>query len=230
MKKKIKTKHKQIDIFKIIITVFVIFIILLFVLMKLIKFQIKNYINTNKQSNSIVLQKSFIITNESGSIKMEVPIKPASVGNIKFEKSPVHTPRPTPTKLIKKQYESENNTFNYLFKQIETKDQIYKIDIEAAKFLYDSGKAIFIDTRNNAEYQESHIKGAISIPTNATPEEINNLKNILTGKVLVTYCHGIGCHLSDKVAYKLYDMGYRNIAIFFSGWNTWNEYNYPIEK
>lgn len=227
MKKKVKTKYKQIKTFKIFIPIF---IILLFVFIKLTELQIKNFTNTNKQSNSIVIQKSFIITNEDGSIKKKVPIKPASIGNIKFEKSLVYTPRSTFNNLTKKQHKSKNNAFNYLFKQIKTKDQIYKIDIEAAKFLYDSGKALFVDARNNVEYQESHIKGAISIPANATPEEINKLKNILTGKVLVTYCHGIGCHLSDKVANKLYDAGHRNITIFFNGWNTWNEKNYPIEK
>ncbi|MCX8093923.1 MAG: rhodanese-like domain-containing protein [Candidatus Goldbacteria bacterium] len=102
--------------------------------------------------------------------------------------------------------------------------------MEEAKLLYDSGKAIFIDARNKAEYQEAHIKGAINIQVDTTPEQIKNLENILKDKILVTYCNGIGCYLSDKVAYKLFDMGYRNIVIFFSGWNKWNEHNLPIEK
>lgn len=228
MKKKAKAKYKHINITKTLF--FVLVIIIVFILIILIKFRIKNFVDIKKQSNSTATQKSFIITNESGSIKKEIPIKPASVGNIKFEKSQRYTPRSTPTILIKNKFEPQNNIFDYLFNRIETKDQIYKIDIDAAKFLYDSGRAIFIDARNHVEFKESHIKGAVSIQTNATPEEINKLKNMLKDKVLITYCHGIGCHLSDRVAYKLYDMGYRNIAIFFGGWNEWNKYNYPIEK
>jgi|DewCreStandDraft_4_1066084.scaffolds.fasta_scaffold03822_10 rhodanese-related sulfurtransferase len=233
MKKKIKKTKKQVNILIIIISIIIFLIILLFTFFKLSKIQIKNYINISKQPNSIVTQKSFVITNESGSIKKEIPINPASVGDIKFE-SPVNvTPRPTFTpviKIIQNEEADKDNNFNYLFKAINSKDEIYKIEIDAAKFLYDSGRAVFIDARSRVEYNESHIKGSISIPTNATPEEINDLKNKLKGKILVTYCHGIGCHLSDKVSYKLFDMGYRNIAIFFGGWNKWNEYNYPVEK
>lgn len=237
MKKNIKKEHKRINIFTIFIPLFIIFIIIVFIFIKLTNFKMKKFLNINKQSNSIVLQKSFVITNETGSIKKEVPIEPASVGDIKFEQPQKFISRPEFTPIIKissspvpAESSSSDNNFNYLFKSINSKDEIYKIDIEAAKFLYDNNKAVFIDARSKVEYKESHIKGAISIPTNATPEEINNFKNILKGKLLVTYCHGIGCHLSDRVAYKLYDMGYRNIAIFFSGWNKWNEYNYPIEK
>ncbi len=237
MNKKKRIKNKHISISNIFITIFIIiFIFFLLFLIKPVILQIKSFININKMSNSIVHQKSFIIMNESGNIKKEVPIKPASVGNIKFEPASKYSPKPTFTPFIKIPEATPENInltkkkFSYLFKTIDSKDEIHKIDIETAKFLYDSGKALFIDARSRVEFKESHIKGAISIPTNATPEEINNLKDTLKGKVLVTYCHGIGCHLSDKVAYKLYDMGYRNIAIFFGGWNLWNEYNYPIEK
>jgi len=237
MKKKDKIKHKNINILIIVTSIFiVIFISFLLILIKLTNSSIRCFIDNKKQSNSIVTQKSFIISNESGSIKKEIPIKPASVGDIKFEQNSKYMPRPTFTPVIRipstpaADVTLHENKFSCLFKAVDSKDDIYKIDIEAAKFLFDSGKAIFIDARSKVEYKESHIKGAVLIPTNATPEEINNLKNILKGKVLVTYCHGVGCHLSDKVAYKLYDMGYRNIAIFFSGWNIWNEYNYPIEK
>lgn len=231
MKKTIKKTKKQLNILLIIISIIVLVVVSLFIIFKLLKIQ--NYIIKNKQPNSIVTQNSFIITNETGSIKKEVPINPASVGDIKFERPVNITPRPTFTpviKIIQNEEPNKDNNFDYLFKAINSKDDIYKIDIDAAKFLFDSGRAIFIDARSRAEYNEAHITGAVSIPTNATPEEINDLKNKLKGKILVTYCHGIGCHLSDKVAYKLFDMGYRNIAIFFGGWNKWNEYNYPIEK
>jgi len=229
MEKNVKIKQTQSNHSKIIIP-FLIIVILVFILLALLNFHNKFNIDYNKKTKSIVTQKSFIITNESGSIKKEIPIEPPSVGDIKFE-NPVNLPKPTPTNTVIMQIKPQNSgNYNYLFNQIDSKDKIYRLDIASAKFLYDSGNAIFIDARNPKEYRESHIKSAISIPTDATPDEINDLKNVLKGKILVTYCHGIGCHLSDKVAYKLYDMGYRNIAIFFGGWNQWVENNYPVEK
>ena len=115
------------------------------------------------------------------------------------------------------------------FQDIDAKANIHRMDYEDAKYLFDSGKALFIDARGPNEFAEAHIKGSINIPVNTTPEELAKLKNKLQGKVLVTYCHGVGCHLSDKTAYMLFDAGYRKIGIFFGGWPKWNEHKYPID-
>jgi rhodanese-related sulfurtransferase len=113
-------------------------------------------------------------------------------------------------------------------KDVDSKANIHRIDIEDAKYLYDSGRAVFVDARGPNEYLEAHIKGALNVPVNATAADIAKLKDQLTGKIIVTYCHGVGCHLSDKSAYLLYDAGYRKLAIFFGGWPKWNEHKYPI--
>jgi rhodanese-related sulfurtransferase len=113
-------------------------------------------------------------------------------------------------------------------KPVDSKANIYRIDIEDAKYLYEHG-ALFADARGPNEYAEAHIKGAINVPVNSTPADIAKLKDKLAGKLIVTYCHGIGCHLSDKAAYLLYDAGYRKLVIFFGGWPKWNEHKYPIE-
>jgi 3-mercaptopyruvate sulfurtransferase SseA len=47
---------------------------------------------------------------------------------------------------------------------------------------------------------------------------------------LVTYCHGVGCKLSDKVSQRLYrDKGHKNVASFFGGWPQWSQANLPVE-
>ena len=122
--------------------------------------------------------------------------------------------------------------FSYLLKNATSKTEILKIGLDEAKYLYDNGKAIFIDSRSYSEYEQAHIKGAISIPVGTAVQDIEKNKTVLSqkGKVLITYCHGIGCHLSDKTAYMLYDAGYKNVVIFFGGWNSWSEANYPEYK
>jgi rhodanese-related sulfurtransferase len=115
------------------------------------------------------------------------------------------------------------------FKAIDVKANIHRMDIEDAWYLYNSGKALFIDARGPNEFADAHVKGSINIPVNTTPVELEKLKDKLQGKLLVTYCHGVGCHLSDKTAYLLFDAGYRKVGIFFGGWPKWNEHKYPID-
>jgi rhodanese-related sulfurtransferase len=136
---------------------------------------------------------------------------------------PTATPVPPKKQVIAPQ-------FAYLLKNVSKRESIPKIHIEEAKALMDSGRALFVDARGVGEYEQSHIKGAISMPAGITPEKIKEQEEALKGKVLITYCHGVGCHLSDKTAFSLYDAGYRKIAIFFGGWNEWTAANYPVEK
>jgi rhodanese-related sulfurtransferase len=37
-------------------------------------------------------------------------------------------------------------------------------DVEIAKQIYDSGEAVFVDARSREDYEEGHIKGAVSLP------------------------------------------------------------------
>lgn len=138
---------------------------------------------------------------------------------------PVPTPTPTPTKVY-----HIPAKYKYLFKAVDKKDDIPKIHIEEAKVLFESGKALFIDARGITEYNQSHIPGAISIMVGEAASKIPQLADVLKDKVLVPYCHGAGCHLSDKVAYALFDAGYRKLAIYFGGWPEWLNAKMPIEE
>lgn len=136
------------------------------------------------------------------------------------------------TSAVQNTMPSAKADFSYLFKTAASKTEILKIGLDEAKYLYDSGKAVLIDSRAYGEYEQAHIKGAISIPVGTAVQDIEKNKSVLSqkDKVLITYCHGVGCHLSDKTAYSLYDAGYKNVVIFFGGWNSWSEANYPEYK
>lgn len=120
-----------------------------------------------------------------------------------------------------------SDTALLLAKKSKTHADIPKIGIEEAKRLYASEQAVFLDTRGPKEYSAGHIKGAISLPFNDMPELLPKYRRIFQGKLLVTYCGGSGCMLSEKTAYNLFDNGYEKIAIFFGGWDSWNEAGMP---
>ncbi|HRU38502.1 MAG TPA: rhodanese-like domain-containing protein [Candidatus Goldiibacteriota bacterium] len=190
----------------------------------------------NSNVSSSVSQEYITITDTETGRTSQMKVNPASAGSVELSAQQAASSAPATrdekiaASAVKSAEAAKTGNYSYLFDPIPSKDAIHHIDIEEAKYLFDSGKAVFVDARGLSEYRESHIRGAVSIPTSATPEEIAALKSKLNNKVLVTYCHGVGCHLSDKVAYKLYDEGYRKIAIFFSGWPKWQEHKYPVSS
>jgi rhodanese-related sulfurtransferase len=101
---------------------------------------------------------------------------------------------------------------------------------EAKKLQADTG-VLFADARAKVEYDQGHIPGAIPLPLGEFDQYYEKYKSrIKAAKKIVTYCHGVGCKLSDKVAQKLYnDKGHKNVVGFFGGWPQWQQNNLPIE-
>jgi rhodanese-related sulfurtransferase len=104
---------------------------------------------------------------------------------------------------------------------------------EEAKAAWDSKTSLFIDARAKSEYDQGHIPGAIPLPLNPDADFTKYFaqyeSKIKAAKHLITYCHGAGCQLSNKVAQKLWDKGYHNVGSFFGGWPQWNEHKMPVE-
>ncbi len=108
-----------------------------------------------------------------------------------------------------------------------------------AKALWDSKEAVFVDARAKVEYDQGHIPGAIPMPLGEFDIYFKKYESkIRRAKVLITYCHGVGCKLSDKVAQKLFNdpkdaaapgKGLKNTGAFFGGWPQWQQHNNPVE-
>lgn len=64
-------------------------------------------------------------------------------------------------------------------------DDAPRISLEDAKKDFDSGKAVFVDSRPNDQYKPEHIKGAINVPFS---EAENHWKEIPTDKKIIVYC------------------------------------------
>ena len=91
---------------------------------------------------------------------------------------------------------------------------------------------IFLDARSKQEYDRGHIPGALPMPVGQFNDYFAKYeKQLRTAKKLVTYCHGVGCKLSDKVAKLVKDKKVdAEVGIFFGGWPQWQQNNLPIEK
>lgn len=102
------------------------------------------------------------------------------------------------------------------------------ITVDQAYKLYQNN-AVFLDSRMEIEYSLGHIKGSINIPYKRFEHHSQKLSGISKDVVIVCYCDGTGCDTSIELAKKLTALGYRNVKIFYSGWNDWKERNYPME-
>ena len=103
------------------------------------------------------------------------------------------------------------------------------ITVDDAYKAFSDGKAVFVDTRDNAEYQEGHIQGAINIPDGDFGRDFPRYKKLLSGdSEIITYCHGTGCDLSVDIARSLMAAGYKNVYVLTEGWPGWVNAQLPI--
>lgn len=103
--------------------------------------------------------------------------------------------------------------------------------VDEIKTIWDSGKAIFIDTRPYEEYVKSHITGAFPLPYDQLDEYYSKLIRLLDpGFQIITYCDGAECLSSLHVADFLNQQGFPKVYIFFGGWELWTIKHYPASS
>ena len=84
--------------------------------------------------------------------------------------------------------------------------------------LYKEGKAVFIDVRSNQQYQESHIKGALSIPGS---QVVKRFAEVPVQKTVITYCACSAEQSSGRAAADLVAHGVKNVWALKGGIQEW---------
>jgi len=113
----------------------------------------------------------------------------------------------------------------------EFADKWPHINLAEAQRLHGKRGVVFVDGRSVAEWQSSHIPGALPLPVDEFDKRFPMLKRKLAkAKVVVTYCHGVTCGLSESLAQLLSDQGLRNVAVFYEGFPAWAGAGQPLEE
>ena len=95
--------------------------------------------------------------------------------------------------------------------------------IDAFKELLESAKPVLIDVREESEYAEGHIEGAINIPIRTLAQ---NLDKIPMDQPVMVYCaSGLRAGMATT---SLHVLGYSNVKAFPPGWKGWSEANEPV--
>ena len=104
------------------------------------------------------------------------------------------------------------------------------ITLNQAYKLFKTGNVLFIDARDKWEFGDGHIAGAINIPEYNFDKSNPVLKTIPKDKTIVSYCDGDDCEMSVKLADNLFNLGYKNVYIFFGGWKEWKKAGYAVSN
>ncbi len=92
-------------------------------------------------------------------------------------------------------------------------------------------ETVFVDTRDEDDYLDGHIKGAVHLPYSKMEEIFPSLESRLPKEaLLILYCHGPDCRMAEKVAAFLAQLEYTKMAIMHSGFDAWREAGYPVEE
>jgi len=106
------------------------------------------------------------------------------------------------------------------------------ISLEQAGDLFKNKAALFLDARPKEQYDEGHIKGALSLPQQEADiyfMEIAETLETRGDKTIITYCDGESCELSHDLAMFLKEMGFNNVKVLVNGWGLWQKAGMPKE-
>lgn len=120
-------------------------------------------------------------------------------------------------------------SFKYSFTAIKMEKEGHGlIDTEGLRKMLAAGVPLLVfDARNPEEYQEVHIKGAMSLPEPRFVE-YTHLLPADKSATLVFYCNGVKCGKSKKAAAKALSMGYAKVLVYAEGMPVWEEKGLPI--
>jgi rhodanese-related sulfurtransferase len=109
--------------------------------------------------------------------------------------------------------------------------KVGSIGFERFFTLHSEGKLLVIDSRPAYYYQLGHIPGALNLPKDSTPQDLDALEGrirqaIADGKTVVVYCSGILCADARTVARRITGRGHP-ASTFSGGWDAWQEAGLP---
>lgn len=110
------------------------------------------------------------------------------------------------------------------------KEGIPLISAEEARRQADTGAAMLLDARPDAEYDAGYLPGALSLPYQRVDEVFPDVQLFLfPDQPLVTYCSGPSCDEALLLALFLREQGYTNVSLFAGGYEGWLAAGYAVE-
>ena len=101
------------------------------------------------------------------------------------------------------------------------------IQVDGARELFDLEAAAFIDVRTPDEYTAGHIPGAVNIPLETIPDNLDKLPGD-KDTLIISYCKSGWRANIGMVTLRL--LGYTNTKGFNGSWLAWTGANHPVKE
>ena len=101
---------------------------------------------------------------------------------------------------------------------------------EKVKDMYNNSEAVFVDARDRWDFNEGHIPGALNIEEYNFEEYLPEVLKFAKNKNYIVYCDGDDCDTSERLAFKLVELGFTRVYVYEEGWKNWTSKGFDIEK
>ena len=115
-------------------------------------------------------------------------------------------------------------TYRELLQQ--TRSEISELDATQARDRIDSGEPVVVDVREQDEWDEGHIAGAVHIPRGHLESRIERLAPDAS-RPLIVYCSA--GNRSAFAAKTLADLGYEDVVSLAGGFTDWKRNGFPVQ-
>jgi molybdopterin/thiamine biosynthesis adenylyltransferase/rhodanese-related sulfurtransferase len=115
-------------------------------------------------------------------------------------------------------------TYRELLQQVRA--EISEVDAERARALLDTGEAVVVDVREQDEWDEGHLPGAVHVPRGHLEARIERAAPDPAQQVLL-YCSA--GNRSAFAAKTLEEMGYEDVLSLAGGFTDWKRNGFPIQ-
>ncbi|GEQ85339.1 hypothetical protein ULMS_08470 [Patiriisocius marinistellae] len=116
-------------------------------------------------------------------------------------------------------------TLSDLLKQYNTRSIPY-ISVQELRMLQLNSDVVILDTREENEYQVSHIQGSKLIGFNEFSSETVQAEITDKNTPIIVYC-SLGIR-SEEIGEKLTKAGYKNVQNLYGGIFEWSNNDYPV--
>jgi rhodanese-related sulfurtransferase len=114
---------------------------------------------------------------------------------------------------------------------------LQELKLNRVEILFDDprrqdGRIVFVDARNQDDYQQGHIPGAYELDPYHPEKELGTVLPICqAAEKVVVYCTGGDCEDSDTAALLLQDGGVpdQNLFVYGGGFTAWAAAHLPVE-
>lgn len=106
-----------------------------------------------------------------------------------------------------------------------------QLQMPVARKFQEANGALFVDSRDRAEFLDGHVPGAVNLPFDRAAGDPVALESLDSGgRPIIVYCGGGECETSINLGWMLIESGHSRVAFVRGGFPEWEASGYPVAR